>query len=579
MKKAKVVTKDLEGPFEAMKKFKTEFPETENDIAFKTSYTRLRKFVKKLKKIYEVEIKAKKSEKELTQDQKDMIETKRDNELLFEEVLLFCNSYMEEYRKKENDGNTKKAQEESKANESQESVKNQATAQALIDVENIKQEEYARGFGEGKQDGYKSGRRDGFEDGRKNGYEQGIKENPPHEPEDPTEVLRKAAKYSTILMVLPVWMSGMQFYDPSFKLGEYFSEDEINLAKEMYAPTQPYFAPSFKMEKLVETGLLDAFERVTKNSKFMSVVQQTMPFTSAYMMNFGAYNPNLTGMMGGQSLMGMQNVMPAATQSYSAPQVEVPKQVTKSAEPEKVTQTATVVSVVFDEVQVDSEEAKGASQEHVTTDNVNEIWNQHDEDDDEEEEPEHDSGDENKDNQEAKTTEEQFFDEEGHKKGYHGQKNYHDKSVHTRYGRGGGHRGGRYRAHYNDYNPKDYQAYDSTYAQQSRDFNSRGGYHTYKQTNNYYAGPEAAVEGGDQQHETRDFYNKPRRGGRGAPRRAGRGSRGHKFEEHHHHHEQEVVKTEAPKYDDDGFEIINKKTYVMPKNKGKKKRTAPAQQN
>lgn len=585
MKKGKTGPKDLEGPFETMKKFKTEFPETENDIAFKTSYTRLRKFVKKLKKIYEVESKAKKSQKELTQDQKDMIETRRDNELLFEEVLLFCNSYMEEYRKKESDASARTLAEEQKTLQIQESVKIEATPQPQVDVDAIRHEGYVRGHGEGKQEGFKSGRSEGFEEGRTAGYEQAIRENPPQEQQDSVDVFRKAAKYSTLLMVLPSWINGMTFYDPSFKLSDYFSNSEINSLKEMYMPTQPYFSTGFKIEKLEEAGVLEAFDRAVQNAKLMTYVQQTMPFTQAYMINFGAYNPNIASMMGGAS------IIQSTPQTFVSAPVEVSKPVTKSVQQEQPrTQTATITSVVFDSETVDQEVQEEAKVEEthedpvVSQDHANEIWNQPEDEDDEEDEehPEHDSGDENKENQENKETqdnkvqEEQFFEEDGHKKGYRGQRNYHDKNINSRYRggpRGAGRGSGRYRAHYNDYNPKDYYGYDQHYSHPANQYQGHFGYSNYQKEDQYYGGGEE----GDQHHEKRDYYNKPHRGGRGGPRRGARGSeRGGKFEEHH---QQVPSKQEEPKIDADGFEIVSKKTYVMPKNKGKKKRTPQPQQN
>ena len=88
--------KDLEGPFEAMKQLKADFPSVADDFTFKTCYSRIRKHVKKLKKIYEVETKAK-QHKDLTDDQRDMLKNKRENEVAYEELLVICKSFIEAF--------------------------------------------------------------------------------------------------------------------------------------------------------------------------------------------------------------------------------------------------------------------------------------------------------------------------------------------------------------------------------------------------------------------------------------------------------------------------------------------------
>lgn len=210
MSASKTNPKDLEGSFDKIKQFKAQFPEADNDSVFKTCYTRMRKYNKKLKRIYETLDKAGQNA-DLTEDQAEMINTRNSLEILFDEVLSICETFMESYRKQAEGTPVEENKEEVDDNteQVQPPEPEEAPKQPEIDVQAIKDEAYGQGYSEGDKAGYEKGKAEGYEQGKEDGYSQAKQEQPEVEPESPAEILRKVSKFATTMMVLPVFLNPM----------------------------------------------------------------------------------------------------------------------------------------------------------------------------------------------------------------------------------------------------------------------------------------------------------------------------------------------------------------------------------
>ena len=478
---------------------------------------------------------------------------------------------MEAYRKraKETSANTPEQEESKQSVEAETPAERQeAPKEPEVDVEAIKEEAFNNGFGEGRRAGYEQGNSEGYKQGEQDGYARAKQEQPEQPAHDPSENLRTSARYATVLMVLPYLFNPMFMMDPNFRLTNHFTESELELLKQLFAPSQPYFSPQFDFSKLGNDELVGALDKATNDAVFMSTVSQVLPMTNGYMMNFGAYGQGFGGNVMAQPMPGQVPVnttqAPAPTPVVSQPapvQNPVP---TPQAPVEQETQPE-VQATPEPEAQEGSGPEPAEPQEEQKKQSTD-IWNQHDDDDDEEDhedeldhqadEPEDDSAapaDAPAETTEATEGTEATETRDGHHRGRRGNR------------RGGryNNRGGRYRQNYNnqynDYNEEDYKLYENDYNQGYQQNNYRGG---NRRDNNYDG-------------QKRDYYGKPHRAGRGRGARGTRGNRGGKdYGNRAYHEEKPAEKKEQPKFDEDGFEINYKKTYTKPAKRGRKPKGA-----
>lgn len=499
-----------------------------------------------------------------------MVSTKSENELLYNEVLMICDSYMMTYRKRAEEiaatqSEAKQNEETAKPAETQETAK-----EPEVDVEAIKEDAYNDGFGEGRRAGYDQGITDGHKRGVNEGYAKAKSEQPEPVVQDTVDSLRTSARYATLLMVLPSLFNPMFMVDPNFKITNHFTESELELLKLLFAPTQPYFSPQFDFTKLDNSELVGALDKAVNDAQLMNVVGQALPMTAGYMMNFGAYGPAFAGNMMGQPMAGQMPVqMPVtnvvASEPAASQQVHHQEPTRASASnderadpaPQSVEQPASETQEGGASAHADQEEQKR---------NADAIWNQ--QDDDEDSEDDHNDLNNQADEHQPETTDAKATegqeqpateDAEAAVDG-HAPRGHHTKPYHKQHHQNHGYHKQNYNQ-YNDYNEADYQGY-------------QGGY-------------EAAHHGNDEKNfddQKRDYYNRPQRatrsrgGNRGGNRGRGRGGkegRGGK----HYTDAKPAAKVEEPKYDEDGFEIISKKTYTKPARRGGRGGRKPAEKN
>ena len=345
-------------------------------------------------------------------------------------------------------------------------------------------------------------------------------------------------------------------------------------------PGQPYFSPQFDFDKFVSSSVVEALEKATSDPQFMDYVSQILPMSGGYMMNFGAaYSPAFTGMIGqpiagqpmpaqsmppqllpgqpmpGQIVVGPGPVssLPAQTESQVQPENFEPP-VEENDETEVVEEQPKEDVTAEDQTEQEPEPQEQPIQNQDNTEEQKQdtdIWNQDEDDDDEDDNDELEQDSDGHEAEPETTAEPQDgpseqADEappsttEDHKRDF-------NKDRMKRRGRGGryGYRGGRYKQHYDGYQQEYQQHMEQQYG---------SNYKTpYNKPLYYHDNPK------------RDYYGRPHRGQRG--NRRGKENRGAK-------QINEEVKVEEPKFDEDGFEIVSKKTYTMPNKKGKRTRAA-----
>jgi len=205
--------KDFKDHFEAMKTFKADNPSTADDAFFTKSYTRMRKFVKKLEKIHEVEAKILKKQLTPTQEQLEMIGKKKELEISIEGMVTMNNSYMQEFLKKLNTVETKEevieqkeVEEEKKEPEVVSEPKVEEPRQPDIDIEAIRKEEFERGLAEGKNVGFDEGKAHAYEQGKQDGYQLAKEELQSEISNTEHDVKEKAVNFASLFLILGIWV-------------------------------------------------------------------------------------------------------------------------------------------------------------------------------------------------------------------------------------------------------------------------------------------------------------------------------------------------------------------------------------
>ena len=157
--------KDFNASFEKLKDFKNKYPKaTDEDEFFKSLYTRLRKYVKKFNRIVEIEEKIQKNKTEPTAEQRDLISKKKELDHSLRELVEINAEYMKNFdnhcqqiwihKQSQNDQTKQEEVKEAVPNEDVESEPEEEkieSQQPAVDVDAIRNEEYQRGFEEGRQ--------------------------------------------------------------------------------------------------------------------------------------------------------------------------------------------------------------------------------------------------------------------------------------------------------------------------------------------------------------------------------------------------------------------------------------------
>ena len=589
-------TKDFNAQFEKMKDFKSKYPEaTDDDEFFKALYARLRKYVKKLNKMVETQEKIQKNNADPTPEQRDMLKKRKELETALEEMSTLNKEYMDNFEnhceqiykfQSNRQGQQEQPQEEVKHEEPEkdepepEPEKEEPKEQEpQVDIEAIREEEYNKGYGEGKQNGYESGKAEGYSEGRNDGYRKAKKEYDSTPQEPSTEDMEKAADYASLLSVMGVWIDSFMPLEPQFRRNDYFEEDECFAIKQLYCfnqmmPQQLNFKRlvdinSERIRKLVNKEdegipgcpkttykqLAEAFDRALGNPNFIN----TTHHIKDYAMGMPAYNAFPPNMMPGAMMPGMPgpmqpqmpnqmsaqapNQMPTQPDSNMAMQTKIAGNVEPFASQQQVKQDvpkpeAPQNTLPEESVRVPQspKEAEIPSQE--TTEQVkpphNDIWNDdQDEDDEDDDEVDEDEGEE-----EIEAPEQQEDDKENIQTAPQEPSADENKMEKDHYrGRGRGRPRGRGRGNYR-----------------------RGGYRGgYRGNRGGYYNQEGDFRGGRPYGGRHPGNRGGRRGGR---YRDDRGRGGFEKKEVEKHNEPDV------QFDQDGFEIVKEKTFV---NKKKKK--------
>jgi len=344
-------TKDFNAQFEKLKDFKNKHPEaTENDEFFKSLYSTLRKYMKKLNKMDESQQKIQKGGA-LTPEQKDMLKKKKELELSIEEMTAINGEYMNNFQDHiEQIWQYKKAQEskvvEEVKQEDPEEVPQaptpepvvQAEPEPQVDVEAIRKEGYNQGYQEGRNSGVEEGKSQGYSEGRNDGYSQAKQENDTagqQHKKQTIDLMQRAADYSSLIAVLSVWIDSLSPMEPQFRRHDYFTEEECFAIKQLYLLNN-VMQPQLNFKKLVDanterikklvhgekelvhgcqnvtyTQLASAFDKALTNPQFIQTTHQFYAPDQNFMMGFSGYPPmpgqmmgQAPGMMPGQMMPG-----------------------------------------------------------------------------------------------------------------------------------------------------------------------------------------------------------------------------------------------------------------------------------
>jgi hypothetical protein len=413
--------KDFNASFEKLKDFKSKYPKaTDEDEFFKALNTRLRKYVKKFNRIVEIEEKIHKNKTEPTAEQRDLISKKKELDQSLRELVEINAEYIKNFdnhcqqiwshKQSLNEQAKQEVAKEEVPNEDVESEPEEEkdeSPQPAVDVEAIRNEEYQRGFQEGRHSVSQKVAEQALSQGRNQGFNDAKQQFELQSQALVEDTMRRTADYWSLIVIFGFKMETYLNLDPPFNRAEFFTEDELTALHQLFTMCQ-MIAHKFNYKDLIDCAsdriirlvnkdsqliqnsrnvtyrqLADSIDRAFANPNFVATLHQLMPMENPYMPIYASMMPG--SMMGGQSLP----VFPSMYSSQPAAQKTTPQVYNISQETEvhrfaqneevKVGKTHTSESMP---AAVPHEE-DNAQQDHPTQTEIDDrIWHEVDDDDD-----------------------------------------------------------------------------------------------------------------------------------------------------------------------------------------------------
>ena len=244
--------KDFNASFEKLKDFKNKYPKaTDDDEFFKTIYTRLRKYVKKFNRIVEIEEKIHKNKTEPTAEQRDLISKKKELDQSLRELVEINAEYMKNFENhcQQIWAHKQFLNEQTKQDEVKEAVPNEDAVsepeeekvepeQPAVDVEAIRNEEYQRGFEEGRLAVDQKVVEQALSQGRSQGFNEAKQQFESQTNDLVEDAVRRTADYSSMFVIMGFRMENYLPLDPPFIRGDYFSDEEVFALNQLYVLCQ-----------------------------------------------------------------------------------------------------------------------------------------------------------------------------------------------------------------------------------------------------------------------------------------------------------------------------------------------------
>jgi hypothetical protein len=317
--------KDFNACFEKLKDFKTKYPKaTDEDEFFKALYSRLRKYVKKLNRIKDIEDKIHKNGAEPTAEQRDLLSKKKELEQTLVELVEINAEYMKNFdnhcqqiwnHKQSLDAQTRQDEvKEQTLNDDGESEPEEEKAepqQPAVDVDAVRNEGYQRGYEDGRQSVSQEVAAEALTQGRNQGFNDAKQQFESQTQNFVNDAVRRTADYCSMFVVMGFRIDSYMPLDPPFVRGEYFTDEETIALNQLFMLCQ-MFSQKINFKEMIDSSsdrirrlvskdsqlvpgcrnvtykqLSDAIDRALENPKFVNTLHQLVPMDNSLMNVFG----------------------------------------------------------------------------------------------------------------------------------------------------------------------------------------------------------------------------------------------------------------------------------------------------
>ena len=262
----------------------------------------------------EIEEKIQKNKTEPTAEQRDLISKKKELDHSLRELVEINAEYMKNFdnhcqqiwihKQSQNDQTKQEEVKEAVPNEDVESEPEEEkieSQQPAVDVDAIRNEEYQRGFEEGRQSVNQEVVEQALSQGRNQGFNEANQQFESQSQRLVEESVKRTADYWSLVVILGFKMEGYLNLDPQFNRGEYFTDEEQFGLHQLFAMCQMVShkfnykdmidCSSDRIIKLVNRDsqivpntrnvtykqLAEAIDRAFQNPKFVKTIHQLMP--------------------------------------------------------------------------------------------------------------------------------------------------------------------------------------------------------------------------------------------------------------------------------------------------------------
>ncbi len=316
--------KDFNASFDKLKDFKSKYPKaTDEDEFFKALYSRLRKYVKKLNRIKEIEDKIQ-GGAEPTAEQRDLLSKKKELEQSLKELVEINAEYVKNFdnhcqqiwsHKQSLDEQAKQDEvKEETPNEDAESEPEEDKAepqQPAVDVDAVRNEGYQRGFEDGRQSVSQEVAAEALSQGRSQGFFDAKQQFDIQTQDIVNDAVRRTSDYCSMFVIMGFRIDSYMPLDPPFVRGEYFTDEESVALNQLFMMCQ-MFSQKINFKEMIDSSsdrikrlvnkdsqlvpgcrnvtykqLSDAIDRALENPKFVNTLHQLVPMDNSLMNVFG----------------------------------------------------------------------------------------------------------------------------------------------------------------------------------------------------------------------------------------------------------------------------------------------------